>query len=98
MVVNSLSFLLFFIVVFTVYYLPGIRQYAVRQNVWLLLTSYFFYGFVDWKMLPLLLGVTVAVYWLGGGIYKAISAGNKKKALLLQNLGGGILYSIAPVL
>ena len=87
MVVNSLSFLLFFIVVFAVYYLPGIRQYAVRQNIWLLLTSYFFYGFVDWKMLPILLGVTVLFYWLGKQVKKSLDEGNKKKASHFQNAG-----------
>lgn len=87
MVVNSLNFLLFFIVVFTVYYLPGIRQYAVRQNVWLLLTSYFFYGFVDWKMLPILLGVTVLFYWLGKQVKNSLDEGNKKKASHFQNAG-----------
>lgn len=80
MVVNSLSFLLFFIVVFAVYYAPGIRQSATRQNVWLLLTSYFFYGFVDWKMLPILFGVTVLFYWLGAQIKKEMDVNNRKKA------------------
>lgn len=80
MVVNSLSFLLFFIVVFAVYYAPGIRQYATRQNVWLLLTSYFFYGFIDWKMLPILFGVTVLYYLLGAQIKKEMDKNNRKKA------------------
>lgn len=80
MVVNSLSFLLFFIVVFALYYAPGIRQYATRQNIWLLLASYFFYGFVDWKMLPILFGVTVLFYWLGAQIKKEMDFNNRKKA------------------
>ena len=80
MVVNSLSFLLFFIVVFSVYYAPGMRLSATRQNVWLLLTSYFFYGFVDWKMLPILFGITVVFYWLGAQIKKEMDVNNRKKA------------------
>lgn len=87
MVVNSLSFLLFFIVVFAVYYAPGIRQYATRQNVWLLLTSYFFYGFVDWKMLPILFGVTVLFYWLGAQIKKEMDVNNRKKASRYMKFG-----------
>lgn len=87
MVVNSLSFLLFFIVVFAVYYAPGIRQYATRQNVWLLLTSYFFYGFVDWKMLPILFGVTVLYYWLGAQIKKEMDANNRKNASRYMKAG-----------
>ena len=87
MVVNSLSFLLFFIVVFSVYYAPGIRQSATRQNVWLLLTSYFFYGFVDWKMLPILFGVTVVFYWLGAQIKKEMDINNRKNASRYMKLG-----------
>lgn len=87
MVVNSLSFLLFFIVVFTVYYMPGIRQHVARQNVWLLLTSYFFYGFVDWKMLPILFGITAVFYWLGAQIKKEMDANNRKKASRYMKTG-----------
>ncbi len=87
MVVNSLSFLLFFIVVFAVYYAPGIRQYATRQNVWLLLTSYFFYGFVDWKMLPILFCITVIFYWLGAQIKKEMDVNNRKKASRYMKVG-----------
>ena len=60
MVVNSLSFLLFFIVVFIVYYLPASRKNHKFQNFWLFITSYFFYGYADWKMIPLLVAW---VYW-----------------------------------
>lgn len=94
MVVNSLSFLIFFIVVFTVYYMPGIRQYSVRQNIWLLITGYFFYGFIDWKMLPILLGVTVSFYWIGKQVKNSIDVGNKKKASYFQNAGVVIGISI----
>ena len=87
MVVNSLSFLLFFIVVFSVYYAPGIRLSATRQNVWLLLTSYFFYGFVDWKMLPILFGITVVFYWLGAQIKEEMDVNNRKNASRYMKLG-----------
>ena len=87
MVVNSLSFLLFFIVVFSVYYAPGMRQSATRQNVWLLLTSYFFYGFVDWKMLPILFGITIVFYWLGAQIKKEMDVNNRKTASRYMKLG-----------
>lgn len=41
MVVNSISFLLFFAVVFIVYYLLKGKD-GKRQNLWLLVASYFF--------------------------------------------------------
>ena len=62
------------------YYAPGMRQSATRQNVWLLLTSYFFYGFVDWKMLPILFGITIVFYWLGAQIKKEMDENNRKTA------------------
>ena len=65
MVVNSVRFLLFFIVVFTVYYLPVSKKYPRFQNLWLLLSSYFFYGVADWSMVPLLIGATIVFYGLG---------------------------------
>lgn len=65
MVVNSVRFLLFFIVVFTIYYLPVSKKHPRFQNVWLLLSSYFFYGVADWMMVPLLLAATIVFYALG---------------------------------
>ena len=65
MVVNSISFLLFFVVVFIVYYLPVCRNNPRYQNTWLLLVSYFFYGYTDWRMVPLLLGAILVFYFLG---------------------------------
>lgn len=65
MVVNSYSFLLFFVVVFIVYYLPVSKQSPKFQNIWLLFASYVFYGIADWRMIPLLLATT-ATYWLIG--------------------------------
>ena len=65
MVVNSFSFLIFFVVVFIVYYLPVCRSNPRFQNVWLLLVSFFFYGYTDWRMTALLLGAILVFYYLG---------------------------------
>ena len=64
MLVNSVNFLLFFSIVFIVYYFL-LRNNAKAQNIWLLLASYFFYGFAEWKMIPLLLGATGIFYAMG---------------------------------
>ena len=64
MVVNSISFLLFFAVVFIVYYLLKGKD-GKRQNLWLLVASYFFYGYTEWRMLPLLIFTTLFFYGLG---------------------------------
>ena len=41
------------------------------QNVWLVLASWFFYGWVDLKMVPLLVVVTLVFYGLGAAIGKS---------------------------
>lgn len=64
MVFNSFEFLLFFIVVFLIYWLLLKGKTAV-QNIFLLLASYFFYAYADWKMLPLLFASTAVFYYLG---------------------------------
>ena len=87
MVINSFKFLAFFAVVFLVYFLPWMRRRNTRQNLWLLLASYFFYGFVDWKMLPVLLAITAAFWFLGKFIRKAIDHSKAKAASRLTTLG-----------
>jgi D-alanyl-lipoteichoic acid acyltransferase DltB (MBOAT superfamily) len=97
MVVNSLNFLLFFVVVFVVYYLPINKNTPKFQNTWLLLTSYFFYGFADWKMIPLLFGATVVYYVIGLWLKMEMEKGKTKVASNITTLGvvlgvGVLLY------
>ncbi|MEL5892861.1 MBOAT family O-acyltransferase [Bacteroides sp. GD17] len=93
MVVNSLSFLLFFSVVFAVYYFVFPDKYKWK-NVWLLIASYFFYGCAEWKMIPLLLVATLLFYRLGLAIGYYNDKCEKKASLLTVIgvlLGVGIL-------
>ena len=83
MVFNSIPFVLFFVVVFFVYWLL-LKKSTKAQNVFLLVASYFFYGYADWKMLPLLIVATAVFYFLGIGISLSES---EKKASLLRALG-----------
>lgn len=85
MIVNSLNFLYFFILVFVVYY-SILNNKSKAQNAWLLLASYFFYGFAEWKMIPLMLTATLVFYGLGLAIGKNVEK-NEKKASLLTTLG-----------
>jgi D-alanyl-lipoteichoic acid acyltransferase DltB (MBOAT superfamily) len=87
MVVNSFSFLLFFVVVFGGYYTPVIRNNPRYQNAWLFIASYFFYGFADWKMIPLLLGATVTFYGLGAWLKSEMEKGHTKKASNITTFG-----------
>lgn len=83
MIFNSISFCIFFIVVFFLYYFP-LKENTKAQNWLLLLSSYFFYGYADWRMVPLLLVATIIIFFLGIAVYKA---SNSKKSSLLTALG-----------
>ena len=72
MIFNSLTFLLFFVAVFLIYWFP-LKNTTRGQNIFLLLASYFFYGYANWKMLPLLIVVTLIFYYLGKSIAGAKS-------------------------
>lgn len=64
MLLNSLPFLLFFIVVFFAYWFLGKRS-ATHQNIVLLLAGVFFYGFADLKFLGLMGGYAIGNFLLG---------------------------------
>ena len=83
MIFNSFIFLFFFVAVFFFYYFP-LKGKTKAQNWLLLLSSYFFYGFADWKMIPLLLVVTIITFFLGTAIHKTT---NPRKSSFLTILG-----------
>jgi alginate O-acetyltransferase complex protein AlgI len=87
MIFNSIDFLFFFLVIYSLYWLLGHKL----QNRFLLLASLFFYGFWDWRFLGLLLISTTVDYFAGLGIERNFNNPKKKKfyltASLLSNLG-----------
>lgn len=92
MVINSYSFLFFFIIVFLVYY-TFFKNNVKAQNGWLLVASYIFYGIADWKMLPLLLGLTLIFYFLGILINRTTERGKILYTIIGVLLGiGGLIY------
>jgi D-alanyl-lipoteichoic acid acyltransferase DltB (MBOAT superfamily) len=66
MLFNSLAFVAFFTAVYGGYML--LRRNYVLQNRFLLVASYIFYGFWDWRFLGLLAGVTLVNYYAGRAI------------------------------
>lgn len=64
MLVNSIVFWAFFLIVLLPYF-SVLKNVSMWQNLWILVASYFFYGYADWKMIPLLLAATVVFYFLG---------------------------------
>jgi D-alanyl-lipoteichoic acid acyltransferase DltB (MBOAT superfamily) len=65
------------------YYFP-LKENIKAQNWLLLLSSYFFYGYADWRMVPLLVVATIIIFFLGIAVHKA---SNSKNATLFTSLG-----------
>jgi alginate O-acetyltransferase complex protein AlgI len=63
MLFNSFSFFVFLIIVFAIYWLLKNRLNA--QNLFVLLASYFFYGWWDWRFLTLVFISSFVDYFLG---------------------------------
>lgn len=94
MLFNSIVFLFFFIIVFFVYWLL-IGNSIRLQNVFLLVSSYFFYGWWDWRFLFLLFFISVANYLLGIIISKQENIFPRKTYLvigLLINIGTLVFF------
>ena len=87
MIFQSVTFVTFFVVVFAVYW--WLSKWHTAQNLWLLAASYFFYGYADSRMLPLLIGATLLFYGLG---YKIAVAQTERiaKIYLWTGVGTGV--------
>jgi alginate O-acetyltransferase complex protein AlgI len=64
MLFNSITFAIFLPVAFLIYWLIT-KKDRNAQNVFLLIASYFFYGWWDWRFLILLIIVSVLNYFIG---------------------------------
>ncbi len=76
MLFNSLIFLAFFAIVYTLYLLS--RRWFRVQNVLLLVASYVFYGWWDWRFLSLIAISTVIDYTVGRALGSTDDAGRRK--------------------
>ncbi|MBK7701922.1 MAG: MBOAT family protein [bacterium] len=86
MLFNSLIFVLFLAVVLLVY--PRLRHRP--QNVFLLVASYVFYGYWDWRFLLLLWISSGVDYWAAGRMGRTDNQSVRKRLLLVSmatNLG-----------
>ena len=92
MVFNSIQFVIFFVLFFLLYWIIfGKRQ--KWQNVVLLVANYVFYGIAEWRMIPLLLFMTLAFYWLGIAIRSAKKEENSRRLTLV-----GIVLGVGTLL
>jgi len=86
---NSLNYAFFLPIIFICYWFFSFKSYRI-QNIQLLLASYVFYAFWDWRFLFLLMFSTLLDYFTGLQIHASTSKQNKRIWLtisVITNLG-----------
>ncbi|PCJ55381.1 MAG: membrane-bound O-acyltransferase family protein [Planctomycetota bacterium] len=86
---NSIEFALFLPITFLLYWFVFNKNLRI-QNIFLLLASYFFYGWWDWRFLSLIIFSSLTDYILGLKMNSANSTKNRKIFLMISiilNLG-----------
>jgi D-alanyl-lipoteichoic acid acyltransferase DltB (MBOAT superfamily) len=89
MIFNSIEFVIFFVILFALYYFV-FKEKTKPQNILLLVASYFFYAWADWRILPLLIVSTLVFYGLGIAIFNTLGS---RRATTLTTLG--VVFGIA---
>tara|TARA_B100001063_G_scaffold246732_3_gene287256 strand:+ start:2620 stop:4071 length:1452 start_codon:yes stop_codon:yes gene_type:complete len=86
---NSLDFAVFLPIVFFLYWF--VTKHSLRlQNALIVVASYVFYGWWDWRFLSLIIFSTLVDYWVGKQLGKTDVARKRKTLLwmsILVNLG-----------
>jgi len=88
MLFNSLDFAIFFPIVFILYWL--VSKHLVIRNLLVLVSSYFFYGWWDWRFLFLIAISSLVDFIIGQKLYKSNNVKKRKLFLLVSlvvNLG-----------
>jgi D-alanyl-lipoteichoic acid acyltransferase DltB (MBOAT superfamily) len=89
MLFNSIDFAIFLPIVFILYWFVTYKNLKL-QNLLIVISSYIFYGWWDWRFLSLILFSTILDYSIGISLSKQVNQ-NKRKMLLwisiLMNLG-----------
>lgn len=83
----STTFYMFFAIVFVLYW-TVFKTNKNSQNIILLASSYFFYGFTDLRFLVLFIANSILIFWLGKKIQETNSDGKKKFLLYIGILQG----------
>lgn len=89
MLFNSLEFALFLPIVFFIYWVV-LKDYLKAQNFFILIASYIFYGWWDWRFLSLIVLSSLLDFHVGRLLHTSQSAGKRKLLLglsLFINLG-----------
>jgi len=92
MLFNSIDFIVFFAAFFSLYHFV-LKEKTKLQNILLLVASYVFYAWANWKILPLLAATTAVFYFLGIAIS---GAKTEKREQLYTTLG--IVFGVGVLL
>ncbi len=68
MLFNSIDFAIFLPIVFILYWL--VKEQLKLQNLLIVLASYIFYGWWDWRFLSLIIFSSIVDYLVGLGLQK----------------------------
>lgn len=89
MLFNSIEFAIFLPIVFVVYWFVTNRNLKL-QNIWIVIASYVFYGWWDWRFLTLIAFSTLIDYTVGHYLNKTEIVSRRKLLLwtsILVNIG-----------
>ena len=89
MLFNSIDFIIFLPIVFVGYWYLNTKHLRL-QNIFLLIASYLFYGWWDYRFLVLIIFSTIVDYYVGKAIYNTEDRAKRKYFLwisLLANIG-----------
>ncbi len=88
MLFNSIDFFIFLIIVFIIYW--SLNNKLKLQNILLLISSYVFYAWWDWRFLSLIIASSIIDFTVGKKIFNSKSDKHRKRWLivsLVSNLG-----------
>jgi len=81
MLFNSIDFAIFLPIVFAIYWLIGNRK---GQNAFIVLSSFVFYGWWDWRFLFLMVGTALIDFWVGVRLQNQHDSNRRKSLLTLS--------------
>lgn len=84
MAFDSVAYALFMPVVFCIYWM--LRNRLCWQNTFLVLASYVFYGWWDWRFLLLIIFTTLCSFYSAITIEKQMKAGNRRMAMTVNGM------------
>lgn len=83
MLFNSVEFLIFLPIVFAVYWITASKRNL--QNILIVASSYFFYGWWDWKFL-ILIAFTTLCSWVSGLLIQDAKSERAAQGVLITNI------------